>query len=124
MKSIEPKNEFSENYFFSAIQEILDIDQFILKTCNFDNTELSNLFNKAVTYHNSLAELNEKLQNMETSISQSWPGEYSRDVKTIGYTANALKITQQMNHIENRLSRLADSIMLRAKISHSHKNTF
>jgi hypothetical protein len=123
MKTIKNNQDASDSYFYNAIHEILDVDTYVLKACNYDNAELTGLFNKAVKYHNSLSELNTSLQELETSISQTWPGEYSKEVKTVGYTANALKLTQQMNHIENRLSRLADSIMLRAKLVSSSKTS-
>lgn len=106
----------------NAIGEIIDTDPFIIECCDYSEIELTDLFNKCVGYHDSLAEANSELQKLDTKVSFTVPGgSYASTAQNTynSHAARAMKITQRMTHIENRLNRVAESVRLRAQLKHS-----
>jgi hypothetical protein len=111
-------NEQQTAAIVEAVSEITDVDPFIIESCAFKAPELARLFKKAATYHSELAALQEKLQKIDTSNNQYIGGTYGNTVNFKSITSDTLKITTRIQHHENRIQRLANSLIARAGMKH------
>jgi hypothetical protein len=100
----------------SQIANLTDVDPFIIECGAYTAPELARIFNNSVTYHNRLVNMQDSLKNVKTENTQKFPGEYARDVTLKSHAAEAMKITAQLDHVENRMQAVRDSLRLRAQL--------
>lgn len=100
----------------AIISELTYVDAFIIENCAFKIHELAAVFKKASDCHNEITSLHETLQEIETGYKAYVPYKGGGDMALKSASADSLKIIARIDYHENRLQRLADSLLVRAQL--------
>lgn len=118
--SKENFQSMAEKTLIKHLGLITDLDTEIIKACHFDKEQLVDVFAKAVSYHDAIAQAHKELENIDGEQTLKLRDTYGYAYKYTGLIKDSSAVTSQLVakiiSYEQGLSRLSNSITTKALI--------